>query len=479
MGSNPIPSIDSSVRRITTENKEIKKTEYQNKNSNNSKPFTNYSGCKFNNLEQVNTIVINKVNRDIYNRPKKLEHWKNKAKSDLDSSDVTDVFRLIEHMEDIESSTLWIVRCITALLLIRKQLDKPFREAKKEDIKKLLKWMDEDKNYKASTIEKMRTILKSFYKIVYGNNEEYPEAVKWFSVNVGKEKLRKEKRIDIEKYLEEEELTKLVENAPNLQKKAFLGCLYESGARPEEILTLSNKDILIDTKGAIFILRGKTGERRVRIIAYVSLLQQWLDVHPLKDQNEYPLWISEATNYKNQQLGLRGAAKIIKNTMEKAKILNKQSKLYILRHSRATHLSKYLTEAQMCTMFGWRLGTKVVRNYIHLSGKDVDNVLISLNENGRVIQDEYKIKPLKCSRCQENISPSSNFCGKCALPITITEQYVNEVNIMQENKMLQEKLDSFEERMNKQIGEIMKLIQQNPLLAQIKPAAIMKRKYQE
>ena len=53
--------------------------------------------------------------------------------------------------------------------------------------------MDEDKNYKASTIEKMRTILKSFYKIVYGNNEEYPEAVKWFSVNVGKEKLRKKK----------------------------------------------------------------------------------------------------------------------------------------------------------------------------------------------------------------------------------------------------------------------------------------------
>jgi integrase/recombinase XerD len=363
--------------------------------------------------------------------------------------------------------------------LLRKQLDKPFREAKKEDIKKLLKWMDEDKNYKASTIEKMRTILKSFYKIVYGNNEEYPEAVKWFSVNVGKEKLRKEKRIDIEKFLEEEELTKLVENGETLQKKAFLGCLYESDARPEEILTLSNKDILIDTKGALFILRGKTGERRVRIIAYVCLLQQWLNIHPLKDQNEFPLWISEATNYKNQQLGIRGAEKIIENTMEKAKIMNKQPRLYVLRHSRATHLSKYLSEAQMCTMFGWRLGTKVVRNYIHLSGKDVDNVLISLNENGKVVQDDYKIKPLKCSRCQENISPNSNFCGKCALPITITEQYVNEVNIMQENKLLHNRLSSIEEDMNKKFEQLMKLIQQNPLLAQIKPDAIMKRKYEE
>jgi hypothetical protein len=55
-----------------------------------------------------------------------------------ESSDVTDVFKLIEHMEDIESSTLWIVRCITALLLLRKQLDKPFREAKKEEFSYLL-----------------------------------------------------------------------------------------------------------------------------------------------------------------------------------------------------------------------------------------------------------------------------------------------------------------------------------------------------
>ena len=67
-------------------------------------------------------------------------------------------------------------------------------------------------------------------------------------VNVGKEKLRKEKRIDIEKFLEEEELKKLVENGESLQKKAFLGCLYESGARPEEFLTLSSKDIIIDQK---------------------------------------------------------------------------------------------------------------------------------------------------------------------------------------------------------------------------------------
>jgi hypothetical protein len=51
-------------------------------------------------------------------------------------------------MEDKESSILWIIRCITALLLMRRQLGKSFKDANKEDTRSLLKWMD-DKNYKA------------------------------------------------------------------------------------------------------------------------------------------------------------------------------------------------------------------------------------------------------------------------------------------------------------------------------------------
>ena len=64
--------------------------------------------------------------------------------------------------------------------------------------------------------------------------------------------------------------------------------MYESGARPEEFLRLTNLDIKVDSKGAVFMLRGKTGERRVRIISFVKLLQQWLELHPLRSQNQYP-----------------------------------------------------------------------------------------------------------------------------------------------------------------------------------------------
>ena len=191
-----------------------------------------------------------------------------------------------------------------------------------------------------------------FYKFAFGNNEYYPEPVKWFSVSVGKEKYRQEKILDMEEYLEEEEIKKLIDAASSIQKKAFIACMYESGARPEEFLNLTNRDLKIDTNGIILILRGKTGERRVRIIAFSSLLQHWLSIHPLKTQQEFSLWISEASNYKNKELGLRGAEKILETTMTKANLTNKKHGQYILRHSRATHLSKYLTEAQMCVFFG-------------------------------------------------------------------------------------------------------------------------------
>jgi integrase/recombinase XerD len=104
--------------------------------------------------------------------------------------------------------------------------------------------------------------------------------------------------------------------------------------------------------------------------------------------------------------------------LQRSELFEKHARLYILRHSRATHLAKHLTEAQMCIFFGWTIGTQVVRRYIHLSGKDVDNTLISINEGRHIkAEEDYKLKSTICKRCSENISPTMNFCSKCALPV--------------------------------------------------------------
>jgi integrase/recombinase XerD len=404
--------------------------------------------------------------RDLYNRKARLEYWIQRINIDLkdNESDKKDILKFVDYLQENDKSILWIIRCITALLQLRKELGKPFSQVTKEDVKKLFDWMKK-KEYKASTHEKYRVILKIFYKVVYGNNEEYPECIKWFSVSVGKEIKSKEKIIDIGEYLEEEEILKLIESAPTLQKKAFLAVFYESGCRPEEGLRLTNQDVLFDTNGAILILRGKTGERRVRIVSFAKLLQQWIEIHPLKDSENYPLWISQATNYNNQPLGLRGAQKIIEEVLKSSR-LEKHKRLYLLRHSRATHLCKFFTEAQMCVFFGWVHGTKVLRRYIHLSGKELDSTLILIGQGKQIQQEEYQLKTLKCNRCSEILSPSQHFCSRCGLTTKHAEQYANETKLQQENIELKSQVKNIREEMNAKINLLIQT--QNDLMQILK-----------
>ncbi|MDW0176256.1 MAG: hypothetical protein QOK58_08375, partial [Nitrososphaeraceae archaeon] len=108
MGSNPTQSIDASVQ---IPNREMISNEYT----------TVY-------LSPPNGIHITDNNlRDLYNRTKRLESWINKVNSELEEPDRTDVLKLVEHMKETEKSALWIIRYLTAILMIRNKLPKPFR----------------------------------------------------------------------------------------------------------------------------------------------------------------------------------------------------------------------------------------------------------------------------------------------------------------------------------------------------------------
>lgn len=125
-------------------------------------------------LSPVDGLNIARSNmRDLYNRAKRLENWTNKVNTQLKEPDRSDVLMLVEHLKEQEKSAMWIIRYLSAILLLRNKLTKPFRYCSKNEIKELLEWMNTKKN-KKSTHEKFRVILKSFYKIVYGNNEYYP-----------------------------------------------------------------------------------------------------------------------------------------------------------------------------------------------------------------------------------------------------------------------------------------------------------------
>lgn len=93
-----------------------------------------------------------------------------------------------------------------------------------------------------------------------------------------------------EHMLTEEEIKKLIDFAPSVQEKALIATLYESGCRIGELIFLKIGHVKFDDHGAQLFVTGKTGLRRVRVVASVPYLIEWLNKHPLKDDSEAFFW---------------------------------------------------------------------------------------------------------------------------------------------------------------------------------------------
>jgi integrase len=161
-----------------------------------------------------------------------------------------------------------------------------------------------------------------------------------------------------------EEINNMILSTYDLEEALFVSLLYESGCRIGELLNLRKKDIIFDDNGAVLLVNGKTGSRRVRIVQTAYLLKKYVK------------------NLKNEKLfSLSNAAyiKILKKLAKKAGI-TKRIYPHLFRHTRATHLANFLTESQLKIFFGWSKNSRMPATYVHLSGRDIDQAIIELNK---------------------------------------------------------------------------------------------------
>jgi len=98
--------------------------------------------------------------------------------------------------------------------------------------------------------------------------------------------------------------------------------------------------------------------------------------------------------------------------MEEAGIEN-PSNPHHYRHSRASYLAKHLTEAQSCEWFGWVQGSDVPANYVHLSGRDIDNAYDGMHGLYEPEDDEEEPQVQECPRYDEMNEPGASFCMRC------------------------------------------------------------------
>jgi hypothetical protein len=214
----------------------------------------------------------------------------------------------------------------------------------------------------------------------------------------------------------------------------MISLLWDSGMRIGELLSMKVADWTNDQYGAVAIIQGKTGSRRVRIIGNSTVyVNEWLNQeHQNKNNPDSPLFTLR--NNSNAEVEYETFRKVLQGVQKQAGI-NRRLHVHLFRHTTATRYAGTLTEQILESQMGWVHGSRMSSLYVHLSGKDVDREV--LKANGIEIQGEKdRIKqqlPKKCKRCDKENPSDATFCIRCGMPFdeTIALEYEHKIDMIE------------------------------------------------
>lgn len=298
-------------------------------------------------------------------------------------------------------------REVIVLSNFAKAIQKPFKDMLRQDIENYLYSL----KIAARSVDQQKITIRKFFKWVY-QSDSYPDVVKWIKIKGQRTRKLPEDLLTLQ------EIRALVDAADNPRDKALVSILYESGCRLSEITNIMQKDVKIDQYGAVIVVNGKTGMRRVRLIDSAPDLTLWLNNHPLKGDNN-PVFNDR--RFQLQPLGPDGVQKVLRKLTKRAGI-NKHVHPHLLRHSRLTQLAKDFTESELKILAGWTGDSRMAGIYVHLSGADIETKQL---ERAGLIDKEVRqkeenlLKPRDCPRCKEVNPATAKFCYKCGMALDL------------------------------------------------------------
>lgn len=172
---------------------------------------------------------------------------------------------------------------------------------------------------------------------------------------------RKNRKTIIPNFIEPCQVKEIIKILPG-EPKTLTEFYWDTGCRPCEAHNLKCKDVMPDTHGIKVKLTGKTGDRIIRLIESEEQIK-----NHIKHKNPEDFVFD--TKYLTYCRALKKAADRLN--------LNNVTP-YTLRHSRVTHMGRYLTHSQKCVYFGWQPGSKMLRRYDHMNSDHLDTALLQM-----------------------------------------------------------------------------------------------------
>jgi integrase len=273
--------------------------------------------------------------------------------------------------------------------------------------------------YSQNTILALKVVLKGFFRWLHGNNG-YPECVK--SVKC---KAARGVKVTERDVLTLAEVKAMADACTTPRDKAFIWCLYESGARRGELHKLTRRDVEFDDNGAVLTLHTEKTEnrqgayvpvRKVRVNYGAYDLSMWLNSILDKSPDAF-LWVGQGKKNTGKHLLIGSLANIVKKAATLSG-LKKKTWLHLFRHSRATELAPKLSDQAMRMYFGWSPTSDMPSHYSHITDTQVDEILL---ESVYGLTKARKSGPgvVTCPRCKfRNVnSENGEFCHGCGFPL--------------------------------------------------------------
>jgi len=363
------------------------------------------------------------LTENVYQREKWIKKLEKTAKAELSAENYMVFEEYNSEMIRLSHSTITRNKNLLHYVKFSKLYNDNWKNITEKDIKKLVGIIMErhsDNGQESNYSFDLKKSLTAIVRFALTGTRTIPESGELPMLRCVKGKTPKDK-LSREDLPTEQEVKKLLDVcADSPRDKALLAVHNEAGTRIGEILTMKIKHVQLDQYGANLLVDGKTGSRKIRIVLSVPYLTKWINVHPMKDDPEAPLWvfISMANSF-GKPMTYSGFNNILRKRVRQSG-LTKRIHSHIFRHKEITEMASKLTEAESRMRHGWGKSSPMPARYTHLNQEDLDNKILQMK--GVIKEDEKEELTLReCVYCKVKHAIDAKYCEICSRPLDVAD----------------------------------------------------------
>jgi integrase/ribosomal protein L40E len=321
------------------------------------------------------------------------------------------LLRFLDHLQALGLSPSRVLKYATQLCTLFKNVPFDPVGASRANVERVVAWIN-SQSYKSWTKHGLKLTVKKLLQYAKCGSchrkAPVPPEASWIEVKADD----KDSKVTTESILTAEDVKAMIRQAENERDKALIAVLFEAALRLGELLTMRVGSVKFKDEYCLITVNGKTGLKRIPLVASHRLLLEWLQKHPRKEDLNAPLWAAISNNSKGKCVSYSYLRKLLKRLAKKAN-LGKDVWPYLLRHSSLTSLAKVFTESKLELCAGWVQDSKMARRYVHFSARDLEEAVLELQGLKQTSRTSGVLKAEECPRCGTKNPPDALRCNCC------------------------------------------------------------------